>query len=161
MYKILSLVLAAATTVGTLQAAQAAPAPRLALDISTTSYHTRQWARDSLNQDNPGLGLEYQLSGDWGLAAGEYRNSYRRTSFYALAAWTPLRLALSAGWHLAAGLDAGAITGYTRAEAPARPLMASALLEVRSPQGWGINLVDVPNMGRSAGFIGLQLVLPL
>lgn len=152
----------AVTLLAGADAAIAAPAPRLALDISTTSYHTRQWARDSLNQDNPGLGLEYQLSPEWGLAAGEYRNSYRRTSLYALAAWTPLRLALtSSGWRIAAGLDAGVISGYTSAEAPARPLMASALLEVRSPQGWGINLVDVPNMGQSAGFIGLQLVMPL
>lgn len=154
-------VLALALSLATLRPAQASTAPRLSLDISTTSYHTRQWARDSLNQDNPGLGLEYQLSGEWAFAAGEYRNSYRRTSVYALAAWTPLRIALPAGWRLAAGADAGAITGYTSVEAPARPLMASALLEVRSPQGWGVNLAAVPNAGQSAGFIGLQLVVPL
>ena len=156
-----AVVLALALSMATLRPAQASTPPRLSLDISTTSYHTRQWARDSLNQDDPGVGLEYQLSGDWALAAGEYRNSYRRTSVYALAAWTPLRFALNAGWRVAAGLDAGVISGYTSAEAPARPLMASALLEVRSPQGWGFNLVGVPNAGQSAGFIGLQLVMPL
>ncbi len=145
-----------------MQAPRPTPAPRRwSLDISTTSYHTRQWARDSLNQDNPGLGIEYQATPDWGLAGGFYKNSYRRTSVYALAIYTPLHISLPSGFSLAAGAAAGAISGYTSGEAPARPLMAAALLEIRSAQGSGINLVAVPNMGRSAGFVGLQLVLPL
>ncbi len=140
----------------------AAPAPsRWALDISTTSYHTRQWARDSLNQDNPGLGIEYHCTRNSGFAAGFYKNSYSRTSVYALATYTPLHIALPEGFSMAAGGLAGAISGYTRTEAPARPLMAAALLEIRSRQGYGINLVGVPNAGQSAGFIGLQLVVPL
>ncbi|NNM63127.1 MAG: hypothetical protein HKL99_00670 [Burkholderiales bacterium] len=132
-----------------------------ALDISTTSYHLRQWARDSLNQDNPGLGVEYQYSHNWGAAAGFYKNSYSRTSVYATATYTPLHISLPEGFSMAAGGLAGAISGYTSAEAPDRPLMAAALLEIRSRQGYGINLVGVPNAGQSAGFIGLQLVVPL
>ncbi|MHB1668999.1 MAG: hypothetical protein ACYCSR_12220 [Thiomonas sp.] len=139
-----------------------APTPsRWGLDISTTSYHLRQWARDSLNQDNPGLGLEYHCTRNSGFAAGFYKNSYSRTSVYATAIYTPLHIALPAGFSLSAGGLAGAISGYTRAEAPDRPLMAAALVEVRSSQGYGINLVAVPNAGQSAGFIGLQLVVPL
>uniref|UniRef100_E6PQ08 Uncharacterized protein n=1 Tax=mine drainage metagenome TaxID=410659 RepID=E6PQ08_9ZZZZ len=141
-----------------------APTPaasRWALDISTVSYHTRQWARDSLNQHNEGLGLEYQATPDWGLAGGFYKNSYSRTSVYTTATYTPLHITLPAGFRLAAGGLVGVISGYTNQEAPARPSMAAALLEVRNASGWGINLVCVPNAGQSAGFVGLQLVVPI
>ncbi|SCC94435.1 conserved hypothetical protein [Thiomonas sp. X19] len=145
----------------TADAAELPAANRWSLDISTTSYHLRQWARDSLNQSNPGLGFEYQYSRNWGAAAGFYKNSYSRTSAYLLAAYTPLHLALPAAWRVSAGLTAGMVSGYTSAEAPARPLALAALIEVRDPQDWGINIVCVPNMGPSAGFVGLQLVAPL
>ncbi|MHB1692068.1 MAG: hypothetical protein ACYCSR_15770 [Thiomonas sp.] len=167
---IITLALALVVALGTVARAGTLPAtpaastptpPRWALDISTTSYHTRQWARDSLNQDNPGLGVEYQCTPNSGFAAGFYKNSYSRTSVYALATYTPLHVALPAGFSVAAGGAFGAISGYTSAEAPDRPLMAAALVEVRSSQGYGINLVAVPNAGQSAGFIGLQLVIPL
>ncbi|SCC94935.1 conserved hypothetical protein [Thiomonas sp. X19] len=141
---------------------RAAPAAsRWSLDISTVSYHLRQWARDSLNQDNPGLGLEYQATPTWGLAGGFYKNSYSRTSAYLLASYTPLHLALPARWSVSAGLAAGLVSGYTSAEAPARPLALAALLQVRNQHGWGFNLLGIPNAGQSAGFIGLQLVAPL
>ena len=141
-----------------------APQPassRWGFDISTTSYHTRQWARDSLNQDNPGLGIEYHCTQSSGFAAGFYKNSYSRTSVYALATYTPLHIALPEGFSVAAGGLAGVISGYTRTEAPGRPLMAAALVEIRNARGYGINLIGVPNSGQSAGFIGLQLVVPL
>ncbi|SCC95241.1 conserved hypothetical protein [Thiomonas sp. X19] len=145
----------------TARAAELPARPRWGLDVSTTSYHLRQWARDSLNQDNPGLGLEYQYSPSVGFAAGFYKNSYSRESVYATATYTPLTSTLPAGFSVAAGGLAGVISGYTNQEAPARPLMAAALLEVRNASGWGINLVAVPNAGQSAGFVGLQLVVPL
>ncbi len=165
-----ALTLAALTLVAALGSAARADTPALpstpqggrwGLDISTTSYHTRQWARDSLNQDNPGLGIEYQCTRSSGFAAGFYKNSYSRTSLYALATYTPLHIALPAGFSVAAGGLAGVISGYTSAEAPSRPLMVAALLEVRNEGGYGINLIGVPNMGQSAGFIGLQFVVPL
>lgn len=133
-------------------------ASRWALDINTASYHTRSWARDSLNQDNPGLGVQYQYSPNLGLAGGAYENSYSRTSLYALAFYTPAHFALPFGLTASAGIAAGSVSGYTRAEAPGRP---GALLEVRSAAGYGVNLVAVPNAGQSAGFVGLQLVVPL
>ena len=159
-------IIALAAALGTVARADTLPpaptaAPRWALDISTTSYHTRQWARDSLNQNNPGLGIEYHCTPNSGFAAGFYKNSYSRTSVYALATYTPLHISLPEGFSLAAGGLAGVVSGYTTAEAPGRPLMAAALLEMRSAGGYGINLLAVPNMGRSAGFVGLQLVVPL
>lgn len=76
-------------------AADALP-PRWSLDINAASVHTEAWARKKLNQDNPGLGVEYRFDNDWSAAGGIYRNSYRRTSVYALCAWTPWRTLLSA-----------------------------------------------------------------
>ena len=136
-------------------------ASKWALDISTTSYHTRAWARDSLNQDNPGLGVQYQYSQNLGFAGGAYKNSYSRTSVYALALYTPAHFSLPFGLTASAGIAAGSVSGYTHAEAPGRPGALAALLEVRSAEGYGVNLVAVPNAGQSAGFIGLQLVVPL
>ncbi|OZB54549.1 MAG: hypothetical protein B7X42_02110 [Thiomonas sp. 14-66-4] len=163
---IITLALALVVALGTVARAGTLPAtaptpPRWALDISTTSYHTRQWARDSLNQDNPGLGVEYRCTQNSGFASGFYKNSYSRTSAYAVATYTPLHISLPEGFSVAAGGLAGVISGYTNQEAPARPLMAAALVEVRNARGYGINLIGVPNMGPSAGFIGLQLVVPL
>ncbi|WP_298294033.1 hypothetical protein [Thiomonas sp.] len=129
-----------------------------ALDVNLTSYHTEQWARDALNQSNPGLGLEYQIAPDWSAMTGFYRNSYRRTSAYALAAWTPLHVALPAGIEASAGIAAGLVGGYTREECPVAPLGAAGVLKLRK-DGYGINLLMVPNMGSKSGFIGLQAVI--
>lgn len=142
-------------------AAHAAEPSRLALDISTVSYHTEAWARRELNQNNPGLGVEYQIDPDWSGLAGFYRNSYRRESAYALAAWTPLHLALPFGMHADAGIAAGLVTGYRRNEVPTAPLAAGAVLRVRTRTGYGINLLAVPNTTSGSGFIGLQAVVPI
>ena len=152
----------AALALATVTTCAPAHASAWSIDISTTSYHTRQWARDSLNQNNPGLGLEYQTSSpNWSIAGGFYKNSYSREAAYATAVYTPLHIGPTSGWHVAAGADIGVVSGYTSAEVPCRPLMASAIVEIRSRDGWGVNVVAVPNMGQAAGFIGLQIVAPI
>ncbi len=149
-----------ALSLATTHAANASPSP-WSLDINTTSYHTEAWARHQLNQDNPGLGVQYQYSPSLGFAAGAYENSYSRTSLYALALYTPAHFTLPFGLTASAGIAAGSVSGYTHAEAPGRPGALAALLEVRSAGGYGVNLLAVPNAGQSAGFVGLQLVVPL
>jgi len=139
-----------------------AGAADLSLDLNLASMHTEAWARRELNQDNPGLGLEYQFSPDLSAAGGFYRNSYRRTSAYALGVWTPLHLAIPGGLTASAGLAAGLVSGYTSTECPARPLAAGAVLRIRDRDGLGVNLLAVPNTPRGgSGFIGLQLVVPI
>lgn len=140
--------------------AHAQPTP-WSLDINLASVHTEAWARRDLNQTNPGLGLEYQASLDWGAAAGFYRNSYRRTSAYALGVWTPLHLAIPGGLTAGAGLAAGLVSGYRHPEVPTEPLAAGAVLRIRDRAGLGINLLAVPNTQSGSGFIGLQFVAPL
>lgn len=154
--------LAAALALGlALGTAQAAEPSRWALDVNTTSVHTEAWARRDLNQDNPGLGLEYLVSPDWSGMAGFYRNSYRRTSAYMLGVWTPLHMALPAGLTASAGLAAGLVSGYTRNEVPTQPWAAGAVLRIRNAQGFGLNFLGVPNTQSGSGFIGVQAVIPI
>ena len=152
---IIGAALAAGSTV-----AHAAPS-RWALDVNTTSHHTQAWARQQLNQSNPGLGLEYQFRPGWSAMGGFYRNSYRRTTGYVLAAWTPLHVALPAGLRLDAGLAVGLVSGYRRSEVPTAPLAAGAVLRLRTARGFGINLLAVPNTQGGSGFVGLQIVVPI
>lgn len=132
------------------------------LDANLASVHTERWARDSLNQRNPGLGVTWQASRTWALAAGAYTNSYRKPTVYALAEFTPLHIGQVNHWHVDAGVAAGIATGYTRAEIPCAPLAGAALIRVTAPDGIALNVLGVPNMGaRNSGFIGFQLSVPL
>lgn len=139
----------------------AAPPSPWSLDFNVTSIHTEAWARHHLNQDNPGLGIEYQFSPNWSAAGGFYRNSYRRETAYLLGLWTPLRIDLPSGLTASAGIAAGLVSGYRRPEVPTEPLAAGAVLRLRIAQGFGINLLAVPNTQSGSGFIGLQLVAKL
>ncbi len=154
-------ILATALLALTSMAHAAESAVRLALDVNLASYHTESWARHHLNQSNPGLGIEAQFTPDGTALAGFYRNSYRRTSAYALGAWTPLHAALPLGIRLDAGLAAGLVSGYRHDEVPCEPLAAGALLRVRARDGFGINLLAVPNTQSGAGFVGLQVAIPI
>lgn len=132
------------------------------LDANLASVHTERWARDSLNQRNPGLGVTWQASRTWALAAGAYTNSYRKPTVYALVEFTPLHIGQVNHWHVDAGVAAGIATGYTRAEIPCEPLAGAALIRVTAPDGIALNVLGVPNMGaRNSGFIGFQLSVPL
>ena len=71
----------------------ASPA-KVTLDVNLASIHTERWARDTLNQVNPGLGLTTRLSDSWSLSGGAYKNSFSRLSVYALANFTPIHVQL-------------------------------------------------------------------
>jgi len=158
--KTLTTGLLVAVSLATARAADTPPSP-WSLDINVTSVHTEAWARRQLNQDNPGLGIEYQFNKDWSAAGGFYRNSYRRETAYMLGVWTPLHVDLPAGLKASAGLAAGLVSGYRRPEVPTEPLAAGAVLRLRTAHGFGLNLLAVPNTQSGSGFIGLQLVAPL
>ena len=158
--KTLTTGLLVAVSLATAHAADTPPSP-WSLDINVTSVHTEAWARRQLNQDNPGLGIEYQFSTNWSAAGGFYRNSYRRETAYMLGVWTPLQVDLPAGLTASVGLAAGLVSGYRRPEVPTEPLAAGAVLRLRTAHGFGLNLLAVPNTQSGSGFIGLQLVAPL
>lgn len=145
----LVLILAPATTT----------AASLRLSISLASYHTQAWARDSLNQTNPGVGFEWRESRSWAVMVGAYRNSYERTTTYALAQWMPLQLGERDSWHVDGGIVGGIATGYTRTENPGAPLIGALALRLAMPRNrYDVMLVGVPNTGAGqSGFIGLQV----
>ena len=143
-------------------AASATTSTSYTLDVNLASVHTEAWARRDLNQHNLGLGATAHFTPDWSVSAGWYRNSYRRTSAYALLNWTPLHWGLPAGWRIAAGGTAGFDSGYRTSEIACQPFVAAGLLRVLAPAGWSLNLTAVPNApGRRSGFIGAQISMPL
>lgn len=132
------------------------------LDVNIGSVHTEAWARRSLNQRNPGIGLEWATSRMWTLAFGEYWNSYRRPTVYALAEFTPVNLGVVNHWHLDAGIAAGLASGYRHDEVPTAPIVGAAVVRLVSPSGYALNVLGVPNAGAyRSGFIGFQFAIPL
>jgi len=130
--------------------------PKLYLDQSLSAYH---WNRDKKNQmdyneTNPGFGLEYQ-DGDMRYMLGQYLNSLRNNSNYALAGYMPVHADTGIG-RFSAGVVGGGITGYPVADVvPAAGLMGSY---EKGP--FGVNLMAVPNAKIGStdidGFLGLQ-----
>lgn len=132
------------------------------LDVNIGSVHTEAWARNSLNQRNPGVGLEWAPSRTWAVAFGEYWNSYRRATAYVLGEWTPIQLGDANDWHLDAGVGAGFASGYRHNEVATAPFVGAAIVRLVSPSGFALNVVGVPNAGaEQSGFIGFQLAVPL
>lgn len=139
------------------------PAPPVSLDLSLASVHfpARLSGQPRFNDWNPGVGLEAPLSPDLTSMAGVYRNSYRRASLYAGLAYTPWAWQPCPGLTLRPGAIVGLVSGYSRDENPAAPLFGAGLLQVRLDDGLGLNLIGLPRMDGQAGFIGLQLVVPV
>lgn len=131
------------------------------LDVNVASVHTEAWARHSLNQINPGIGVTHHWSRTWAGTGGVYRGSYRRPVYYGQLEYTPLHAGSVGHWHVDAGLMAGVAT-YTHREVACAPFAAAALVRITAPDGIGANVVMVPNQGaHSTGFIGLQISVPL
>ena len=131
--------------------AQAAQGTWLAVNLG--SYHPdRAYARENdLTAINPGLGVEYSLRDDLRLVGGGYRNSYRRASLYAGAAWQPVEI-LGAR----VGVLGGLVNGYPIHEGRVGPfagLVASAEIDRA-----GFNVIFMPKVRDKAhGAIALQL----
>lgn len=133
----------------------------LNVDLNLGSYHTQEWARDELNQKNPGVGMTYRFSRSWAVAGGMYENSYDRSTWYVLAQWTPVQLGHTGGWHVDAGLAAGLATGYRPDEVVCAPLIGGGVVRIVSPSGVSLDVFGAPGAGDgTSGFLGFQLSLP-
>lgn len=160
--RITKALIAAAIVAALATPAIASAATTFSLDVNLASYHTERWARHDLNQRNLGLGVTWRAARDWSVSTGFYRNSYRRTSTYALVNWTPWHASMPEGWCIAVGATAGLDSGYRSDELATQPLVAAALVRMIAPQGWAVDLTAVPNApGRRSGFIGAQVSMPL
>lgn len=116
--------------------------------LTTTSYHFNRSA--DLNEDNLGLGVEYSLNDNNRLIAGEFNNSYDRTTLYGGVAvltdqWKGFRLGASLGF----------LTGYENVPAFLLPSL------VWEGDRFGTNLIYFPKCNTcsktSSSGIALQL----
>lgn len=76
-------------------------------DVMIGSYHIRPYRQ--FDEFNPGIGVECSITSQWAAAAGYFRNSLDRPSFYAGALYTPE----FAHWRwFRLGAMGGIISGY-------------------------------------------------
>ena len=112
------------------------PAPAYADDyivITTTSYHFNR--EKDYNEKNFGIGAERSYENDWRGHAGVYRNSFDRTTVYALASYTPYRLGK---WQV--GGAGGLGTGYN-----SRPVgILVGGFAIREWKTFGVNVIVHP-----------------
>lgn len=121
--------------------AHGACVPSVAVTVASIHFPDR-----GFNQRNPGLGVECDAR-DWAIGAGEYRNSYRRTTVYAIGAWLPLHLG---GWSFGAAV--GPATGYRI------PVLGGLMARYRSASPIGMNLLLAPPAEKNgSAMLGLQL----
>lgn len=105
-----------------------------------------------LNENNPGLGVEYAQSEDFTYMVGQYRNSHNRRSRYAFGAYTPIQ---SNGFSL--GVAVGAASGYTSGrDSKVLPVVAG-LIRWRGEHA-GVNVLIIPKSRNADATIGLQAV---
>jgi hypothetical protein len=105
------------------------------------------------NGFNPGLGLELRTSTTWAFGAGQYRNSERLTSHYAVATYTP--------WQPIQGLHVGALFGVVdgyplrdRQAIPAAALVAEVRWRTVAITGTFIPTLD---RAKAANTLGVQV----
>ena len=109
-----------------------------------------------MTEENPGVGLHF-TDGDHHKMIGVYRNSIRRTSVYALYAWTPIDLGRV---HVGAiGGVGGVVTGYKIPYAPAAGLFTM----INITDKINLNVTVVPTIRNRGvyGFAGFQLNVKL
>lgn len=118
------------------------------LTISGYSYHLTR--RNEYRADNPGLGWErHTPDQNVTYAAGYYRNSYDRDTFYLGGRWEPLELGPARF-----GVFLALASGYWT------PVVALPMVSIEHGPV-GINLVAAPTIGKYAGYVGAQLKFKL
>jgi hypothetical protein len=83
--------------------------PQVWLNPGFLSYHADR--NEDFREDNIGYGAELLLARDHGLFAGDFINSVRSRSTYAMYQWRPLHWQ-PYGVNMSAGLIAGVMNGY-------------------------------------------------
>jgi len=100
------------------------------------SYHTDRAAR--YNERNTGFGVEYEASDKLAYMVGQYHNSIRNTTQYAMVQYTPVMLSE----RVRLGVMAGAVNGYSIRDGGWFPMaLPVATVEYRH---FGVNLSAAP-----------------
>lgn len=121
------------------------------VDVSVAGFS--QHTKPGFNGVNPGLGVRV-ANGALAWELGEYKNSYRRTSAYAIAEYTPVHIG-----DASAGVFAGVASGYTAQEDGVRPFVGGFSVRYQ-PGRFGVALKIVPPAGPgSAGFVAVEFLV--
>jgi len=128
------------------------------IQMGGLSHHLER--NRGFNEQNWGLGIEYKLSrdnpiaigDDSSIAIGQYRNSIRQTSHYALYQWKPLHVG-----PVDLGVMVGAVDGYHLNKGGPVPLA----LPMASVEGKhiGVNFMCVPKMKEVSAVCAMQFKL--
>lgn len=98
------------------------------------------------NERNGGLGIEHDLSKNWRLMAGMYKNSFRRDSLYVGGGYLPLRIG-----PVRLGAAGGMFSGY--GENAVFAAMGAAMIESKR---WGLNILYMPKYSGQGGLLAFQ-----
>ncbi len=150
------LLVCAACLPGVVRAEDAAPPPQdgaIWVNLGGFSHHMDQ--DKGYNENNVGMGVEYQLRPRVALMAGAFNNSLSRTTAYAAANWLPLSLG---GWKLGAAL--GVMNGYPGI-ARGGPFLAALPMATYEGTRFGVNLGVIPTLNKVDGAFVIQLKVRL
>ena len=144
----LALLAAVAALAFLVQAQHGTRAADTWIAASVASYHFDR--APNYNERNWGIGLEHGVMPDVRLVAGSYENSFYRSSAYAGATWTPLRVGPAR-----LGFVGGVIDGYSWNHGRFFPMAAPWLVLER--EGFGVNMLYVPRFADNPGVLGFQI----
>ncbi|HEY9772423.1 MAG TPA: hypothetical protein V6C81_01295 [Planktothrix sp.] len=121
------------------------------LELNGVSAHlqsAKDFNRQSWNQKNVGVGLEYEFNRNSAVAGGVYDNSINKTTAYGLYMYTPLH----AG-PMKFGVEGGIASGYNKTIVP----LAAPIAEIEHKH-LGANVLFIPPLkNETPPVIGLQL----
>ena len=122
---------------------------KLWVNFGGTSWHSHK--NSERNAANYGLGIEYTISADYSLIAGQYRNSFYEQSRYAGVAWMPAEF-----YGTKLGLILGCVDGYHMINnGQLFPFLVPAVSI--EGQRFGINLIYMPPVkSKLHSTLGLQ-----
>lgn len=116
------------------------------------SYHTDRNA--NYNEQNTGLGAEYDISPHWKLAGGQFDNSVNHQSKYGGAALLGRPIDSIDG--LRAGLLMGLINGYPEMKHGGLFPMVSPMLSYEG-KNVGVNVIGMPKVGNISPVVAAQM----
>ena len=141
--------------------------PDARITAMTGSVHFRaDGDHYNYNQLNPGLGLNQPVNSWFSFATGFYYNSYRRLTMYGGGVFEPVVHDWSTG-KIKLGVQVGLASGYRTAENAYQPLLGSFVVSyihranATAKDGFGVDLLFIPQLGSSTGVLALQLSYPL
>jgi hypothetical protein len=143
-------------------AASCTPAPVAAQEASayslvvhTASRHSNVQGGYTFNEVNLGLAIRTNLTSDLSLQGGVYRNSYYKTTVYAVGQYTPLRVG-----SLKLGGFAGLATGYdhvSQLNIGKLSVVGGLLATVDAGGGMNVSIRAVPKIQpKQAGVVTIE-----